>query len=110
MLESSKNINMKVRSANPVNWTTVQASDCIEAGRYDDVYRYDVDVVTDLGQKETLYINAINSVDAEKEARKIVALGVAEAKGSTCVSVKVKENTKEEDRASWRLDHEDIKD
>lgn len=48
---------------------------------------FDEVVTTELGEKETLNITAVNGDDAEDKARELVMLGYVGLKGTRCVSV-----------------------
>ena len=51
------------------------------------VNHFDVIITTELGEKETLNITAMNADDAEDQTRKLVMLGNVGLKGTRCVSV-----------------------
>ena len=46
-------------------------------------------VTTELGEKETLNITAVNGDDAEDQARELVMLGCVGLKGTRCVLMEV---------------------
>jgi hypothetical protein len=83
--------DVRKKSARLINWETTAASQCMGAGRLEDLHKYEVEVVTELGEKETLYITACNGDDAKQEAKDIVAKGLSGLEGNVCVSTNVKE-------------------
>lgn len=83
--------DIRKKPARLINWETTQASESIGAGRLEDLYKYQVEVVTDLGEKDSLIITACNVDDAMHEAKVIVAKGLTGLEGSICVSTEVKE-------------------
>lgn len=83
--------DIRKKPARLISWETTQASESIGAGRLEDLHKYQVEVVTELGEKESLIITACNGDDAKHEAREIVANGLSGLKGSVCVSTEVKE-------------------
>ena len=53
------------------------------------VNHFDVVMTTELGEKETLNITAVNGDDAEDQARELVMLGCVGLKGTRCVLMEV---------------------
>lgn len=84
-----KNIHKK--SATLIDWTSSMAGRCIEEGNLTAIHKYNVKVVTEFGENETLRITACNSEDAEYEAKKIIAMEAIGLKGHQCDSIDVKE-------------------
>ena len=82
-----KNIRKKPLSL--ISWTTRMASLNIAQNRMMVVHHFEVDIETELGEKETLSITGCNGEDAEDQARELVALGNIGLKGRQCVSVEV---------------------
>lgn len=83
--------DIRKKPARLINWETTAASESMEAGRLEDLHKYEVEVETELGEKGTLYITACNVDDAEQEAKEIVNSGLSGLEGNVCVSTKVKE-------------------
>jgi len=79
--------DIRKKPASLISWTTSMASRNV--GTVCPINHFDVVVTTELGEKETLNITAVNGEDAENEARELVALGRVGLKGRYCVSVEV---------------------
>lgn len=72
-----------------INFTSRLASQALEGERYEIINHYLVDITTELGEKETLSITAVNGSDAEDEARNLVANYNIGLKGTQCMEVEV---------------------
>lgn len=83
--------DIRKKSAQLINWETSKASESIGAGQLEDLHKYEVEVETELGEKDSLIITACNVDDAMHEAKVIVAKGLTGLEGSICVSTEVKE-------------------
>jgi len=53
------------------------------------IQHYKVDIVTELGEKETLSITAVSGSDAEDTAREIVAKGIVGLMRTECEKLEV---------------------
>lgn len=81
----------KIRKApaSRINWGTSMVERALESGFNQVVHHFKVNIVTELGEKETLSITAVNGDDAEDEARALVAHGRIGLKGLACDSIEV---------------------
>lgn len=80
--------DIRKRPASVINWETDMVSKNFGHPGMP-VNHFDVVVITELGEKETLNITAVNGDDAEGQARELVMLGYVGLKGTRCVSVEV---------------------
>ena len=80
--------DIRKRPASCINWETDMVSKNYGHPGMP-VNHFDVVVTTELGEKETLNITAVNGDDAEDQARELVMLGYVGLKGTRCVSVEV---------------------
>ena len=61
----------------------------LNCGHYQVIHKYEVEVKTELDEREKLTITAVNGDDAEDLAMKLVSLGRIGLKGRKCVEVQV---------------------
>lgn len=80
--------DIRKRPASCINWETDMVSKNFGHPSMP-VNHFDVIVTTELGEKETLNITAVNSEDAEDQARELVMLGYVGLKGTRRVSVEI---------------------
>ena len=72
-----------------IPWTSELASKPIRSQLMDKTQTYNVEIFTELGEKETVSVTAVASRDAEYTASKLVAKGMLGLKGRICVAIKV---------------------
>ena len=80
--------NIKPAPASVITWETSLVKRVLETG-IGVINHYQVEVITELGEKEKLSITAVNGEDAEDCAIDLVANDALGLKGKKCVSVKV---------------------
>lgn len=80
--------NIKHAPASIITWETSLVKRVLETG-IGVINHYQVEVITDLGEKEKLNITAVNGDDAEECAIGLVEKGALGLKGRKCVSVAV---------------------
>ena len=80
--------DIRKRTASCINWETYMVSKNFGHPGMP-VNHFDVVVTTELGEKETLNITAVNGDDAEDQARELVMLGYVGLKGTRCVLMEV---------------------
>jgi len=83
--------NLRKRPAIVINWETELAMEAVSLGMLEMVRHYEVEVTTEMGEKEFLSVTAVTATDAEVEAKDLVANGRVGLKGCVCKSVMAKE-------------------
>ena len=72
-----------------INFSSSNVERALNGKHPEVIHHYKVEIVTELGEKETLRITAVSGSDAEDEARKIVAKGVVGLRGTNCKTLEV---------------------
>lgn len=67
--------NIRRAPSTVINWQSSKVAEVFESGKGDMIRTYLVDVVSDLGEKETFKCSAISKEDAAETIRKVVAHG-----------------------------------
>ena len=80
--------DIRKRPASCINWETDMVSKNFGHPGMP-VNHFEVIVTTELGEKETLNITAVNGDDAEDQTRELVASGTVGLKGRRCVKAEV---------------------
>ena len=81
--------NIRKKPMTFINWTSSLVSENLQSNRRELIHEYEVNIVTELGEKETFHITACNDDDAENLARELVYSGRVGLKGRICVSLEV---------------------
>ena len=83
--------NLRRRPAKVINWETELAMEAVSAKRLELIKHYDVEISTELGEMEVLSVTAVTAMDAEAEAKVLVANGRVGLRGVVCRSAKARE-------------------
>ena len=67
-----------------INFSSSNVEKALKGNRPEVIHNFKVEIVTELGEKETLSITAVSGSDAEDEAREIVSRGIIGLKGTQC--------------------------
>ena len=70
---------------------TERVIEAIKMGQQELITRYAVMIETECGEKETLSVYAVDEMDAQEEAEKVIMCGGLGLKGVRCVKVQVEE-------------------
>ena len=81
--------NVRKAPVTLITWTSELASKAIRSQLMDKTQTYNVEIFTELGEKETVSVTGVASRDAEYTASKLVAKGMLGLKGRICVAIKV---------------------
>ena len=81
--------NIRPKPVTLIDFESSGVSDALNENHGDMIHHYKVKIVTELGEKETLSISAINRNDAEEEARDIIARQLIGLKGTECKELEV---------------------
>ena len=65
--------------------------EAVSQGKLEMLHHYEVEVTTEMGEKEVLNVTGVTATDAVAEAKALVANGRAGLKGCVCMSAKAKE-------------------
>lgn len=82
---------LRKRPAKVINWETELAIEAVSQGKQEMVRHYEVEVSTEMGEKEVLSVTGVTATDAVAEAKELVANGRVGLKGCVCKSAKAKE-------------------
>ena len=83
--------NLRKRPAKVINWETELAMEAVSQGKLEMLRHYEVEVTTEMGEKEVLSVTGVTATDAVAEAKELVANGRVGLKGGVCKSAKAKE-------------------
>ena len=85
--------NVRRRPLAMIVFETERVIEALKMGQQDLIARYMVKIETECGEKETLSVYAIDELDAQEEAEKVIMRGGLGLKGVRCEVMKVEENT-----------------
>lgn len=77
--------------ASIIDWSSEVVSRVLDNNQTDLIHKYSVNIITELGEQETLRITAVSQSDAENLARELVRNGVVGLSGHSCIKIKIKE-------------------
>lgn len=81
--------NIRKAPATKIEWESSSVKRVLNGEFKRAIYHFIVEVTTEFGEKEKLYIAALSGTEAEYEAERIVALGATGLTGRKCVSIEV---------------------
>ncbi len=82
--------NIRKAPASMIEWTTESANIALENNEAYLIQLYSLDITTELGEQETICVNASNKSDAEQLAKKLVESDMVGLNGRRCVKVEIK--------------------
>ena len=86
--------NIRKRPLTKIVFETERVIEALKMGQQDLITRYMVKIETECGEKEMLSIYAIDELDAQEEAEKVIMRGGLGLKGLRCEVVEVMEDKK----------------
>ncbi len=81
--------NIRKAPASMIEWSSESANIALENNEIDSICLYTLDVTTELGEKETICINATNHEDAEQLAKKLVESDMVGLNGRKCIKIEI---------------------
>ena len=84
--------NIRPKPLTLIDFESTAVERALLGNHHEVIHHYKVDIVTELGEKETLSITAVSGSDAEDTAREIVAKGVIGLMGTECEQLEVFDN------------------
>lgn len=87
--------NLRKGAATKICWSSPSIDIALSENRHKDIHRYDVDIITDMNEKERLSVSALSIDDAKETAIELVDKGTIGLKGLVCISVQATEREKD---------------
>ena len=84
--------NIRPKPLTLIDFESTAVERALLGNHHEVIHHYKVDIVTELGEKETLSITAVSGSDAEDTAREIVAKGVIGLMGTKCEQLELFDN------------------
>lgn len=83
--------NIRKAPASKITWSSSMIETALDNKDLYTIHNYSANVVTELGEQETLSLTAISQDDAEIFARELVGNGVVGLNGHRCIRIEIKE-------------------